>query len=150
MWFEGVGNLLTHIARCCQPVPGDPVLGYITLGRGVSIHRQDCVNIIHASEKQQERFLQVSWRSVIRDNYLVHLSIKAFDRPGLLRDITSLLSTEKANIYALESRTDQDKNITHIQLSVEVDGLGSLSRILTRMHQIQNVIEARRQLKESN
>ena len=150
LWFEGVGNLLTHIARCCQPVPGDPVLGYITLGRGVSIHRQDCVNIIHASEKQQERFLQVSWRSVIRDNYLVHLSIKAFDRPGLLRDITSLLSTEKANIYALESRTDQDKNITHIQLSVEVDGLGSLSRILTRMHQIQNVIEARRQLKESN
>ena len=67
-----------------------------------------------------------------------------------MRDITSLLSTEKANIYALESRTDQDKNITHIQLSVEVDGLGSLSRILTRMHQIQNVIEARRQLKESN
>lgn len=144
--IEGVGNLLTHMARCCQPVPGDQVIGYITLGRGVSVHRQDCSNIIHASDKQRQRFLVVTWGSATRDHYVVDLSIKSFDRPGLLRDVTSLLSNEKAHVYALQTETNQHDNTTYIKLTVEIDGLNSLSRLLSKLGQIPNVLEARRQI----
>ena len=142
--IEGVGNLLTHMARCCQPVPGDQVIGYITLGRGVSVHRQDCSNILHASDKQRQRFLVVTWGSATRDHYVVDLLIKAFDRPGLLRDVTSLLSNEKAHVYALQTETNKQENITYIKLTVEIDGLNGLSRLLSKLGQIPNVLEARR------
>lgn len=144
--IEGVGNLLTHMARCCQPVPGDQVIGYITLGRGVSVHRQDCSNILHASDKQRQRFLVVTWGSATRDHYVVDLLIKAFDRPGLLRDVTSLLSNEKAHVYALQTETNKQENTTYIKLTVEIDGLNGLSRLLSKLGQIPNVLEARRQI----
>ncbi|MDX1838283.1 GTP diphosphokinase [Legionella taurinensis] len=144
--IEGVGNLMTHMARCCQPVPGDTVVGYITIGRGVSVHRQDCPNILHATEKQKQRFLQVSWGSATRDHYVVDVLIKAFDRPGLLRDVTSLLSNEKAHVYALQTNANKQDNSAYITLTVEIDGLNSLSRLLTRLEQIPNVLEARRQV----
>lgn len=144
--IEGVGNLLTHMARCCQPVPGDPVVGYITLGRGVSVHRQDCPNIIHANERQRRRFLQVSWGSATRDHYVVDVLIKAFDRAGLLKDVTSLLSNEKAHVYALQTQINKQDNSAFITLTVEIDGLNSLSRLLNKLEQIPNVLEARRQV----
>lgn len=144
--IEGVGNLLTFMARCCQPVPGDVVVGYITLGRGVSIHRQDCSNIIHASEKQKQRFLQVSWGVSTRENYVVDVLIKAFDRADLLKDVTALLSNEKAHVYALQTSSDKHENTAFLTLTVEIDGLNSLSRLLAKLEQIPNVIEARRQV----
>ncbi len=144
--IEGVGNLLTHMARCCQPLPGDDVIGYITLGRGVSVHRQDCPNILYSSEKERERFLQVSWGSTTRDHYVVDIVIKAFDRPHLLRDITSLLSHEKAHVFALQTQINRHDNINYITLTIEVDGLNSLSGLLSRLGQIPNVLEARRQV----
>jgi GTP pyrophosphokinase len=144
--IEGVGNLLTHMARCCQPVPGDQVVGYITLGRGVSVHRQDCANIIHAGEKQKQRFLQVSWGSVTRENYVVNVLIKAFDRTGLLRDITSVLANEKAHVFSLQTQTNKQENTSFISITVEIDGLNSLSRLLSKLGQIPNVLEARRQI----
>lgn len=142
--IEGVGNLLTHMARCCQPLPGDEVVGYMTIGRGVSIHRQDCTNIISANAKQRERFLEVSWGSATRDLYIVDILIKAFDRSTLLRDVTSLLSNEKAHVFALQTETDKQENITQIKITMEIDGLNSLSRMLNRLGQIPNVLEARR------
>ena len=144
--IEGVGNLLTHIARCCQPLPGDEVIGYITLGRGVSIHRQDCPNILYSSEKERERFLQVSWGSATRDHYVVDLLIRAFDRPNLLRDVTSLLSNEKAHVFALQTQTNRHDNTSQIVLTIEIDGLNSLSGLLSKLSQIPNVYEARRQV----
>lgn len=144
--IEGVGNLLTYMARCCQPVPGEEVIGYITLGRGVSVHRRDCPNIIHASEKQQRRFLQVSWGSATREHYVVDILIKAFDRAALLKDLTSLLANEKAHVYALQTQSDKEDNTISITLSVEIDGLNSLSRLLNKLEQIPNVLEARRQV----
>lgn len=144
--IEGVGNLLTYMARCCQPVPGDDVIGYITLGRGVSIHRQDCSNIIHATEKQRRRFLEVHWGSATRDHYVVDVLIKAFDRQGLLRDITALLSHEKAHVFALQTLSNKQENTTQIKLTVEIDGLNGLSRLLTKLSQVPNVFEARRQV----
>lgn len=143
---EGVGNLLTFMSKCCQPVPGDDVIGYITVGRGVSIHRQDCPNIIHASEKQKQRFLQVNWGSSTRENYMVDVVIKAFNRADLLKDVTSLLANEKAHVYALNTTTNKHENTAYITLTVEIDGLNSLSRLLTKLEQIPNVLEARRQV----
>ncbi len=144
--IEGVGNLLTYMARCCQPVPGDDVIGYITLGRGVSVHRQDCSNIIHSTDKQRQRFLQVSWGSATRDNYVVDVLIRAFDRQGLLHDITTLLSHEKAHVFALQTQTNSYDNTTQIKLTVEIDGLNGLSRLLNKLLQVPNVLEARRQV----
>jgi GTP pyrophosphokinase len=144
--IEGVGNLLTHMARCCQPVPGDQVIGYITLGRGVSVHRQDCSNIIHASEGQRQRFLAVSWGAATRDHYMVDVLIKAFDRSGLLKDITALLSNEKAHVYALQTQINKQENTNYITITVEIDGLNSLSRLLSKLGHIPNVLDARRQI----
>lgn len=144
--IEGVGNLLTFMARCCQPVPGDEVLGYITVGRGVSIHRLDCPNVIHASEKQKQRFLQVHWGSATRENYVVDVLIKAFDRTALLKDVTSLLSNEKAHVYSLQTSSNKHENMAYISLTIEIDGLNSLSRLLNKLEQIPNVLEARRVL----
>lgn len=144
--IEGVGNLLTHMARCCQPVPGDTVIGYITVGRGVSIHRQDCPNILHASQKQRVRFLQVNWGNTIREHYLVNILIKAFDRAALLKEITALLSNEKAHVYALQTQSNKQDNTAFITLTVEIDGLNSLSRLLSKLEQVPNVFEARRQI----
>lgn len=142
--IEGVGNLLTSMAKCCQPVPGDDVIGYITIGRGVSIHRQDCSNILHSSEKQRQRFIQVSWGSSTRDHYVVDVLVKAFDRPGLLKDITAMLSNEKAHVYSLQSQSNKHDNTAFITLTVEIDGLNALSRLLNKLDQIPNVLEARR------
>lgn len=144
--IEGVGNLLSSMARCCQPVPGDDVVGYITIGRGVSVHRQDCSNILHSSDKQRQRFIQVSWGTSTRDHYVVDVVIKAFDRSGLLRDITSLLSNEKAHVYALQTQSNKEENTAYVSLTVEIDGLNTLSRLLNKLEQIPNVLEARRQV----
>lgn len=144
--IEGVGQLLTHMAKCCQPVPGDDVIGYITIGRGVSIHRKDCPNIIHATEKQRQRFLQVNWGPATREQYVVDILIKAFDRAGLLRDITSLLANEKAHVYDLQTKTNKQDNTTFITLTVDIDGLNNLSKLLNKIKQISNVLEAKRQI----
>lgn len=142
--LEGVGNLLTHIARCCQPLPGDQVIGYVTIGRGVSIHRQDCKNIMNASDKQKNRFLEVSWRQKESDQYMVDILIRAFDRSTLVRDITNLLTSERAHVYSLDTENDTVENILQIKLTIATDGLNSLSRILDKLGQIPNVIETRR------
>ncbi|OYV54348.1 MAG: GTP diphosphokinase, partial [Legionella sp. 21-45-4] len=139
--IEGVGRLLTQIARCCQPLPGEHIIGYITIGRGVSIHRIDCPNIINANERQKQRFIQVSWSEATHERYVVDLMIKAYDRSGLLRDVTSLLANEKANVLALQTKVNKQENMTSITLTIEIDGLSRLSRILSRLSQIPNVLE---------
>jgi GTP pyrophosphokinase len=142
--IEGVGNLLTNMARCCQPIPGDQVVGYITLGRGVSIHRQDCSNILHANEKQKQRLLQVSWGAATREHYMVDLIIHAYNHSGLLRDITAILANEKAHVYTLRTQASDKENIINLNLTIEIDGLNSLSRLLSKLNQVPNLVEARR------
>lgn len=144
--IEGVGQLLTHMARCCQPLPGDQVLGYVTLGRGVSVHKQDCQNILHATEKQKKRFLEVSWGSNNRDRYQVNIVITAFDRSTLLRDITALIAAERVHVFGLETKTQPQENTTNIKLTLEIDGINQLSRLLNQLENVPNVIEARRSI----
>lgn len=140
---EGVGNLLTTIAKCCHPVPGDLIIGYITQGRGVSIHRQDCLNILSASAQQQERLLTVSWGEQ-RTQYPVDVYIQAYDRHGLVRDVTTLLAAEKINLIALNTTTDKTEHMAHIELTVEIPDLSALSRIFDKINHIPNVVSVER------
>lgn len=144
--IEGVGNLLTHMARCCQPVPGDLIVGYITRTRGISVHRQDCVNILHATETQKERFLEVYWGETVKQGYKVDVVIHAFDRHELLRDVTQVLTVEKANVFSLSTNINKEESTAVIFLSLEVNGLQALSRLLDKLKQIPNVREAKRQM----
>ncbi|HVT62705.1 MAG TPA: TGS domain-containing protein, partial [Legionellaceae bacterium] len=142
--IEGVGNLLTHMARCCQPLPGDKVIGYITLGRGVSIHRQDCMNIVRANAKQRERFLEVNWGAQSQEVYHVMICIRSFEHHTLLRDVTAILTQEKAHVLALKNEKDTSKEESVIHMTLEIDSLTTLSRLLNKLEHIPNVLEVRR------
>lgn len=147
---EGVGNLLTQMAKCCQPLPGDPIVGYITLGRGVSVHRADCSNVLQLKEQEPGRTIQVNWGLSQGSTYPVWITIKAYDRPGLLRDITGLVANEKMNVTGLNTRTDRDENIASMSLELEISSLDSLGRILARINQLPNVLEVYRDQKVVN
>lgn len=144
--IEGVGRLLTTMARCCNPVPGEDIIGYITVGRGVSVHKKECPNILLLEEAKKDRLLEITWGQTIGELYKVDIIIKAFDRPGLLRDITQLLLQEKVGVYALNTHIDKDTQEALIDLTIEVNGLDGLSRLLTKVQQINNVLEVKRKL----
>ncbi len=142
--IQGVGNLLTHMALCCKPIPGDAVIGYITQGHGVSIHRQDCSNILHTNDQQRNKLVEVSWGIKTQDKYTVDLIIHAYDRHGLIRDLTQLLVNERIAIIALNSFIDKKDQTAKINISIEINGLTPLSRILSRISQISNVTDVKR------
>lgn len=144
LYIEGVGNLLTQIASCCNPVPGDAITGYITLGKGVSIHRQDCSNILQLQADEPQRIIKVSWGETPQSAYSVDLIIEAYDRHGLLRDITTLLDGERINISALQTLSDKRKNTVDMLVTAEIRSIDELSRILTRLNQLPNIASARR------
>ncbi len=144
VYIEGVGNLLTHIAQCCNPVPGDAIVGYITLGRGVSIHRQDCSNVLQLQADEPARIIKVEWGETPQSTYSVDIIIEAYDRYGLLRDITALLDAEKINISAMQTLSDKRKNTVDMLLTAEIRGFDELSRILTKLNQLPNIASARR------
>src|SRR5690606_3590132 len=126
--IAGVGNLLTHIANCCQPVPGDAIVGYITVGRGVSIHRQDCINALQLQESEPNRIIEVSWGERQEATYPVDIRIQAYDRSGLLRDVTAVLANERINVIAVNTRSDKADNVATMNLTVEVTTLDTLGR----------------------
>jgi GTP pyrophosphokinase len=135
----GLKGLLTNMARCCNPTPGDEIVGYITRGRGATVHRQDCPNILRIRER--ERLVSVSWGSRVR-TYSVPVRINAYDRQGLMGDISNLLNTEGINIADVNVKTNQ--NLADIKLVIEVRDIEQLSRILTRIENLPNVMEAHR------
>lgn len=143
-YIEGVGNLLTQIASCCNPVPGDAITGYITLGRGVSIHRADCANILQLQADEPQRIIKVEWGNKPQSYYSVDIIIEAYDRYGLLRDITTLLDNERINIVAMQTLSDKRKNTVDMLVTVEIRSIDELSRILTRLNQLPNIASARR------
>lgn len=141
--IQGVGNLLCHFGRCCKPLPGDRITGFITLGRGVTIHRQDCIHILEKPE-EEHRLIQVEWGETMRSVYPVDIKISAYDRQGLLRDITSILSNEKVNVIAVNTLTNKNDNMARLVLTVEIADLGGLMTILNKILQLPNVLEAER------
>jgi GTP pyrophosphokinase len=135
----GLKGLLTNVAKCCNPTPGDEIVGYITRGRGATVHRQDCPNILRMRER--ERLVAVSWGSRTR-TYSVPVRIHAYDRQGLMGDVSNLLNTENINIADVTVKTNQ--NLADIRLVIEVRDIEQLSRILTRIENLPNVMEAQR------
>ncbi len=136
----GVGDLVTHLAQCCHPVPGDKIIGYVTRSRGVTIHRQDCHNVAHEQEK--ERLVEVEWGQT-DSVYPVNIEVQAWDRVGLVHDITSIVSEEKVNITAL-SLTNNDDHTISTFLTLEIKGLAQISRLLVRIEGIRGVISVSR------
>jgi GTP pyrophosphokinase len=145
MVIDGVGDLLSSFARCCRPVPPESIAGYITLGRGVSIHRADCANLLRMRDQQPQRVLAVDWgRASPERTFPAAVVIHAFDRKGLTRDVTSVLADEHINISAMNMTTNKAENTAHLDLTVTVHGLDELSRLLSRLASLPNVISARR------
>ncbi|HHH35987.1 MAG TPA: GTP diphosphokinase [Gammaproteobacteria bacterium] len=142
--IQGIGNLLTHMARCCKPVPGDDIRGYITQGRGVTIHRSDCANILRYASRTPERVIEVDWGEEGRQTYPVDVQITAIDRHGLLRDITAVLANDRINLLAAQTRSDHRRHLAQMELTLEIADIDALSRVLARINQLPNVMEAKR------
>ncbi len=143
---SGVGDLLCNFARCCRPVPPEAIVGYITQGRGVSIHRQDCGNFLSLNQRHPERIVAVSWGEQDAAAYPVDLTVHAFDRSGLIRDITGVLADEDANVMDLKSHTDRKSLQVVMQISIEIRDLPTLSTAITRLEQLPNVVSVRRKV----
>jgi GTP pyrophosphokinase len=106
---EGLEDMLVRMAKCCSPVPGDDIIGFVTIGRGVSVHRADCANIGSLEERGAERMVDVAWSAEQTGTFFVWIQVEALDRPGLLRDVTAALSDVGANIHASSSVTGRDR-----------------------------------------
>ncbi|NWN81501.1 MAG: GTP diphosphokinase [Halomonas sp.] len=140
----GVGNLKTGMANCCHPVPGESIVGFITQGRGVTVHREDCPNILQLQMDEPQRIIAVEWGERAHTQYPVSIEVEAWDRSGLLRDVTGVLGNEKVNVLSVNTLTDTDDGIARLTITVEVDGLEALGRLFSRIQQLSNVIEVRR------
>jgi len=140
----GVGNLMTRMARCCQPTPGDAILGFITRNEGVTVHRSDCANIRRLQETTPERLIEVSWSRGSGRAYPVDIVVEAYDRPGLIRDISSLLNNEGINVTAVNTRTDPDDQVARMVMTVEVADVDQLSGVMQRMVGLRNIRDVHR------
>ncbi len=141
---QGVGDLLSTYARCCKPVPPEPIVGYITVGRGVSIHAQSCANLARLSIKSPARVLAVAWGKMGSSEFPVEIDVQAFDRRGLVRDVSAALADDKISIRGMNTVTDKRDSVAHMRIEISITGLPQLSQVLGRIAQLPNVISARR------
>lgn len=135
----GTKGLLTSMARCCKPAPGDPIVGYITRGRGVTIHRVDCPNVLE--KREPDRYIRVAWGQA-QQTYPVSVRISAYDRDGLLRDVSTVVSEEHINIANVSVNVKD--SLATLEVILDIHDVEVLSRVLARLEQLPNVIEARR------
>ena len=143
---KGVGDLLTHIGRCCNPLPGDGIIGYITRGRGVTIHRRDCTNVLRVlRDGDRERLIEVDWGKERDRAYPVVVKVRAYDRTGLLRDIAAILDAEDVNMTSATITTSKADQTATIIATLDITGMAQLSRVLTKIEGLTNVLEAQRQ-----
>jgi GTP pyrophosphokinase len=136
----GVGDLVTHLAQCCHPVPGDKIIGYVTRSRGVTIHRQDCYSVVH--EDERERLILAEWGQT-DSVYPVNIEVQAWERVGLIRDITTVVAEEKVNISAVSFTNNNDYTASGF-VTLEVNGLAQLSRLMVKIEGIRGVISVSR------
>ena len=142
--IQGVDNLLTHIANCCQPIPGDTIIGYITQGRGISIHREDCFNIVRIKKAKSERLVEVNWGTMANNRYPVNLIIEAYNRHNLIKDISNIIANENISLMGLNANVSKKDNIAYINLTVEIESLSSLDNIIMKIKQLSNVLKIKR------
>ena len=144
----GTGSLLTHLANCCRPVPGDQVIGYITRGKGVTVHRSDCSNVLKIQDR--ERLIEVDWGTKQEKTFDVEVIIRAFDRPGLIRDISHVIANERVNIHNVDVITRRKNHTAEILLILEINSVDHLIKVMDKIEQLPNIIFVRRrgQIKE--
>jgi GTP pyrophosphokinase len=138
----GVDGLMTQLARCCKPVPPDPIVGFVTKGRGISVHRRDCKSLAAALAQQPERAIEAAWGERGNGVVPVDIAVEANDRQGLLRDISEVLSRERINVTAVNTLSRQ--NVANMQFTVEVTDLDQLRRALSQITEVAGVFSARR------
>ena len=141
---QGIGDLLSTYARCCKPVPPELIVGYITVGRGVSIHSQTCANLARLKAKSPARVLAVDWGKTGSGEFPVDIEVQAFDRRGLVRDVSAALADEKISIQGMTTVTDKHDNVAHMRIGISISGLPQLSKVLSRIAQLPNVVSAKR------
>ncbi|RPJ87149.1 MAG: bifunctional (p)ppGpp synthetase/guanosine-3',5'-bis(diphosphate) 3'-pyrophosphohydrolase [Acidobacteria bacterium] len=140
----GVGNLLTAAAGCCQPLPEDPVIGYVTRGRGLVIHREDCPNFLRLRRDNPERVIKVDWTSREKDVFKAQIQVLAGSRSGIVKDVTAVFGEEKVPVISVKSNAEAKTGIVSINYIVEVANLGQLAHVLSEISQVPGVIEAAR------
>ena len=142
--IQGVSDLMTSLAKCCQPVPGDKVLGFVTRGAGITIHRVNCPNILYQQNTSAERVVEVAWGADKEHTYPMDIVIHAFDRKGLLRDVSSVFADEKINVLDINTRTETSDLSVVMDVGVEVQSLEVMSKLLAKLDQLPNVLSVRR------
>ncbi|MCO5176083.1 MAG: hypothetical protein M9890_03795 [Thermomicrobiales bacterium] len=142
----GVGDLYTRLANCCKPVYGDDIVGYVTRGRGITVHRADCSNMRNVDE--DGRKVHVSWGEQATRSYPVAIRIEAWDRVALLRDITGLVADESVNLLSVLTDVHPDRTVT-VLMTIEVSGVKQLSHLLQRVEAIRGVFDVRRELSQT-
>lgn len=141
--ISGLSDLLTYHARCCKPIPGDAIVGFITRGRGIAIHRKDCPNA-NKEALDPARLLEVNWDLAPQEKYPVDIVLLTHERQGLARDILSILTHEKIHLLGIKAVTEKNQDITHVHLTVEMPDTHSLTHLIARLMQLPEVINVRR------
>jgi len=142
--IDGVGNLMHSVARCCQPVPGEPIEGYITQGRGISVHRKLCEQLADLRDAHPERIIEASWGETHSSGYSLTLRLEALDRNGLLKDITTLLSNDKVNVLGVNSMSNVKNQSAIIDMNLEVCSSDDIAKLISKLKQLKDVATVRR------
>ncbi|HQV80106.1 MAG TPA: GTP diphosphokinase, partial [Agitococcus sp.] len=137
---EGMDNIMVHLAGCCHPVAGEAIMGYITHNRGVSVHARHCVELLRLEADEPERVIDVQWQHVVSSVQSVNVLIKAWDRTGLLRDVSAVLANEHVNVTGVNTHSNKQDGTALMQITVEVSGVEQLGRILAKIEQQPNVV----------
>jgi guanosine-3',5'-bis(diphosphate) 3'-pyrophosphohydrolase len=145
----GVSGLLTSLANCCCPLPGDEIVGFISRGKGAIIHRADCKNIGRYRERDRERLVNVSWTTIGYQHYLAPVVITARDRSGLIRDIAAVVAEIGVNMASVSSNVSMGKEMAVINATLEIDGLEQMQRVFARLEKVKGVIHVERDLGKS-
>ncbi|MDQ3937375.1 MAG: bifunctional (p)ppGpp synthetase/guanosine-3',5'-bis(diphosphate) 3'-pyrophosphohydrolase, partial [Chloroflexota bacterium] len=140
---KGVGDLMIRFARCCHPIPGDPIIGYITRGRGVTIHLPTCTTVVN--ERDVGRLIEVEWEGSMQQTYPIAVRVEAYDRTGLLSEITNVMAENKVNIVAANVRVNPDHTAT-VQATLQVESVAQLAKVLSRIEQLKDVYSVQRDL----
>ncbi len=142
--IHGVGNLMTQFGRCCKPVPGDSIIGFITVNSGITVHKRSCPNILSLPEEKRQRLIEVEWGHQNGSVYPVEVSVTAYQRTGLMQDISTILANLKINLLNVDSRTNQDEQLVYTRLTMEIRSVDELVTIIDKLSQLPNVQDVRR------
>jgi GTP pyrophosphokinase len=142
--IHGVGNLMTQFAKCCKPVPGDLIIGFITINSGITIHKHNCPNMLALPEDKRQRLIEVEWGQDSQSVYPVEISLTAFQRTGLMQDVSTILANQKISLLNINSSTNKAEQMVYTKLTIEIQGVDELVVIIDKLSQLPNVQDVKR------